>query len=61
MAKSNGHWMEDMKMKKGKFSRHAKAGHMSIPKAIVAGMKSKSPTIKKEAVLAKTFAKFRKK
>ena len=60
MAKKNGHWMEDMKLKKGAFKKYAKKNHESVSKAIKQGLKSDNPTTEKRAVLAKTFAKYRK-
>lgn len=55
--------IEKSHLKKGKFTDWAKAhGFNGVTQAaIAAGKKSKSPTVKKEAVLAETFKKIAKK
>ena len=63
MAKYDPHWIEHAHIKKGAFDAYAKHEHESVTKAYekASGEKSKaSPKVKKEAVLARTFAHLRK-
>jgi hypothetical protein len=60
MAKKDAHWMEHMNLKEGALTKSANSKHESVSKAIQQGLKSKNPTTEKRAVLARTFAKYRK-
>jgi hypothetical protein len=53
-------WMERAVKKPGALDRMAKRHHEPIQKAIKEGLKSKNPTTEKRAILARTFAKYRK-
>ncbi len=63
-AKDDQKWIANMNMKEGAFTSKANAADMSVPAfaAEVTAPNSKaSPKTKKQAVLAKTFAKFKHK